>query len=73
MKYLIDKELLEEAIAGLNVFGQIATSITVEKLEKILSSKVDDELKAYNEGYNDAASGWGGCLAIPRSVDTPRE
>lgn len=39
MKYLIDKELLEEAIGGLKVFGQVATSVTVEKLEKLLTSE----------------------------------
>jgi len=33
--YTITEELLNEAIGGLNVYGKIATSVTVEKLESM--------------------------------------
>lgn len=36
MKILIEKALLEEAISGLKTYGQVATEITVEKIEAVI-------------------------------------
>jgi ATP-dependent DNA ligase len=54
-QYLIFEDLLEEAVAGLNVFGGVAVGNTVEKLKQLeevdlIESVYQQEVKEGSEG-----------------------